>query len=133
MIYLLDTNVISDWIVGLPIVTQHIVEKLRQRHTLALCPPVYYEVRRGLLWKRNVKKLQILDDTIVPRLSWIAFTDNDWTRAAQFWADAHSKGKQFNDVDLFLAALAHRLNAIIVSSDADFDALPTKREDWRGA
>ncbi len=57
--------------------------------------------------------------------------DADWERAAQFWADSKSKGRQLSDIDILIAAIAHRIDAIIVSSDADFDALPVKRENWR--
>jgi predicted nucleic acid-binding protein len=34
-------------------------------------------------------------------------------------------------MDLLTAAMAMRLNAIIVSADDDFDALAVKRENWR--
>jgi len=34
-------------------------------------------------------------------------------------------------VDLLIAALALRLDAIIVTNDEDFLALPVKRENWR--
>ena len=30
-----------------------------------------------------------------------------------------------------IAALAQRLNAVVVTSDNDFAALPVQREDWR--
>jgi predicted nucleic acid-binding protein len=36
-----------------------------------------------------------------------------------------------SDVDVLLAALAHRLDGIIASSDSDYDPLPVKRENWR--
>jgi predicted nucleic acid-binding protein len=42
-----------------------------------------------------------------------------------------TKGRQFSDMDLLIAAIAKRLDAILVSSDSDFDALPVTREDWR--
>jgi predicted nucleic acid-binding protein len=52
-------------------------------------------------------------------------------QAAHYWSNAVSIGKQLSDMDFLIAALAHRLNAVIVSADTDFDALPVKREDWR--
>lgn len=106
-------------------------EKLRQGHQICICQPVYFEVMRDLLWKNLTAKLTILRSKVMPKLEIAAIEDGDWLQAAQFWASAVSRGRQINDIDLFVAAIAHRLDAIIVSSDTDFDALPVKREDWR--
>jgi len=58
-------------------------------------------------------------------------SDIDWEQAAQFWADAVSRGKQHSDVDLLVAAIAKRLEATVITADDDFDSLPVKRENWR--
>jgi predicted nucleic acid-binding protein len=84
-----------------------------------------------LLWKPSPRRFAAFHTAIVPRLAWIALTDDDWKEAAQFWADSKRNGKQLSDIDVLLATLAHRIDAIIVSNDTDFDALPVKREDWR--
>jgi len=42
-----------------------------------------------------------------------------------------NEGRAFSDVDLLVAAVAERLGGIIVSADADFDALSVLRENWR--
>lgn len=55
----------------------------------------------------------------------------DWRQAAHFWAEARNAGKQLSDVDLLIAALAYRLNATLVTSDNDFEALPVQHENWR--
>jgi predicted nucleic acid-binding protein len=60
-------------------------------------------------------------------LEWVEMRSSDWEQAARLWADAVSRGKQLSDVDLLIASIALRQNAIIVSSDADFDAFPIKR------
>jgi len=57
--------------------------------------------------------------------------DEDWEKAARYWADTASRGRQFSDVDLLVAAVASRLGGVIVSSDTDFDALSVPRQDWR--
>jgi predicted nucleic acid-binding protein len=36
-------------------------------------------------------------------------------------------------VDLLIAAVAQRIDAVIVSADADFDHLSVRRENWRNA
>lgn len=75
--------------------------------------------------------MRMYEEQVRPLFSWVPLIDDDWEQAAQFWSDARRKGKQLADVDCLLAAIAVRLNAIIVSADDDFDALPVNRENWR--
>jgi predicted nucleic acid-binding protein len=51
MKYILDTNVISDMLNQQTSVIQRVEQALLQ-DTLYLCQPVYFELRRGLLWKQ---------------------------------------------------------------------------------
>ncbi len=67
----------------------------------------------------------------MPLLQPVSLVDADWDQAARFWADMTKRGRQFSDIDLLLASVVARLDATLVSADADFDALPIKREDWR--
>lgn len=131
MIYLLDTNVVADLVVGVADVTDTFYTRLAQGHEISLCRPVYYEVRRGFLWKKSPRKLATFNNDIVPHLAWQPLTDDDWEQAAQFWAETTRRGRQLSTVDLLIAAIAHRLKAVVVSSDADFDALSVPRQDWR--
>jgi predicted nucleic acid-binding protein len=128
MKYILDTNVISDLIIARPEATTRLEQ--HRRDQVYLCPPVYYESRRGLLWKQATTKIALLEQ-LRGKLYWQEVIDSDWTKAAQLWAQTTASGKQLSDVDLLIAALAMRLDATVVSADADFDALPVKRENWR--
>jgi tRNA(fMet)-specific endonuclease VapC len=130
VIYLLDTNAITDLIEGHPQVIASMTTRIQEGHRMALCLPVRYEVERGLVWKNLQKKLQVFR-SIYPRLDLIELTSEDWLRAVEFWANSRRTGKQLADIDILIAAIAHRLNSIIVSSDSDFDALPVQRENWR--
>jgi predicted nucleic acid-binding protein len=127
----LDTNTITDLIEGHQQVIQVFPQKIVAAQMIGLCVPVYYEIMRGLQWKNLRRKQAIFQNTIRPQLDWIQVAEEDWFQAIQFWVDAKSKGKQLSDMDFLIAAVAHRLNAVIVSSDADFDALPVQRENWR--
>ena len=131
LIYVLDTNVIADRINGHPVVMSHLTHAGKDSHLLGFCLPVHYEVLRGLLKTNATRKLQLFNDTIIPLLDAIPLTVADWKQAAQFWADMNNQGRQFADTDLLIAAIAKRLNAIIVTADDDFDALSIKRENWR--
>lgn len=131
MIYLLDTNAITDWLEANKEIDNHLQMAFERGDTVSLCPPIHYEIERGLLSKNLTRKLRVYRAVIAPRLEWFSLTDADWIQATQFWVNARQKGRQIADIDVLLAAVAHRLNAVIVSSDADFDALPIKRENWR--
>lgn len=133
MIYILDTNAISDYIKQFAPTTTRINQAIRDGDTLYLCKPVEYEVVRGLLKSRAERQREMFENDFIPLLTPLPLTDADWRQAAQFWAQARSAGKQLSDVDLLLAALAFRLNAVIVTNDDDFDALPVRRENWRQA
>lgn len=131
LIYLLDTNTVSDLIAEIPQVMQWVQQHRLNHDPMAICQPVYYELMRGLIRTKATKKLSILRHQLLPHFDWIRLQDEDWLQAAEYWSNAIRIGKQLSDMDFLLAALAHRLDAVIVSSDADFDALPVKRENWR--
>jgi predicted nucleic acid-binding protein len=131
MIFLLDTNVVSDLIVDFQPTTLAFYAALQDEHRCLVSQPVHYEIKRGLLYRGNVRKLDIYQNKIIPLVETINVEAEDWNSAAQLWADAVTKGKQLSDIDLLLAALAQRLNATISTSDDDFDAFPVQRTDWR--
>ena len=131
VIYILDTNVIADGIQRIPQVPDRLNSAGEAGHILGLCGPVRYEVLRGLLKVDARQKLRIFRELITPLMDHLALTDEDWQVPAQLWASMRNRGRQFFDVDLLIAALAQRLNGVVVTSDNDFAALPVEREDWR--
>ena len=133
VIYILDTNVIADRFHRLPQVLDRLNRAGEAGHILGMCDPVRYEVLRGLLKVNASQKLQLFRDTITPLMDHLALTDADWQLAAQLWADMRNQGRQFSDVDLLISAIAQRLDAVVVTSDDDFAALPIQCENWRTA
>lgn len=131
MIYLLDATAISDWINNNRKLINRVQKSLDGGHIVGLSQPVYYEVRRGMIANNATGKLRLLENEIRPTLDWIRLRDEDWMQASQLWADLQAKGRKVSDMDILLASVVQRLDAIIVTSDNDFDALPIKREDWR--
>ena len=131
VIYILDTNAISDYIKRFEPTTARIKQAIRDGHTLYLCNAVEYEVLRGLIKAHAEQQQRLFEEVFAPQLTPLALTVEDWRQAAQFWADSRSAGKQLSDVDLLIAAVAARLGGVIVSSDDDFDALPVTHENWR--
>ena len=131
VIYILDTNAVSDYIKQFEPTTTRIKQAIRDGHTLYLCNPVEYEVLRGLIKAHAERQQRLFEEVFAPQLTPLALADEDWRQAARFWALATARGKQLSDVDLLIAAVAMRLGGVIVSSDGDFDALPVTHENWR--
>jgi hypothetical protein len=131
MIFILDTNVISDIVRPKP--NPEILAQIAAHghDTLCLCEPVDYEVRRGYLKTNAVTRLNIYEQQIKPEFEWVTVEEADWRQAAQLWAMTVSRGRQLSDIDLLIAAIAIRVGGFIVSADTDFDALAVKRVDWK--
>lgn len=129
--YLLDTNVIADYLNGVATTTFRVEQAVENRSLIYLSQPVHFEVVRGLAKANATRKMSLFTAEFVPKLSWVALIDEDWQLAANLWAQTTRAGKQLSDVDYLIAALAQRLNAVVVTADNDFDVLPVKRENWR--
>ncbi|MBN1563349.1 MAG: hypothetical protein JXA10_05890, partial [Anaerolineae bacterium] len=84
-----------------------------------------------LLKTNATRKLQDFQTKIMPLLEWLPLITIDWRQAAQFWADTTKTGKQLADTDLLIAAIAKRVDGIVVTADNDFDALQIRRINWR--
>ena len=128
--YILDTTVIADRIKRHPQVLNHLTRASDEGQVLGLCQ---YEVLRGLLKVNATQKLRLFRETITPLMNHLTLINADWQVAARLWANMRNQGKQLSDVDLLIAALAQRLDGVVVTSDNDFDALPIQRVNWRTA
>lgn len=131
MMYILDTNVIADLIHLNAQVRANLAAARQANADIMMTRPVYYEVVRGLVKQQATRKLRIFRQDLLPLMKQEPLQDEDWEQAAHFWAAAVSKGRQLSDIDLLLAAMAHRRGATLISSDTDFDTLPIQRQDWR--
>jgi len=129
-LFLIDSNTIADFVSRQENTLHQIKIAKTQGDTLGLCRPVHYEVLRGFLWRNAPAKRSRFEGSIGLIFDWVELAETDWVQAAQFYATARTAGKQLADTDLFLAAVAHRLNITIVSNDEDFNALPVKRISW---
>ncbi len=133
MIYVLDTNAASDFLKRYAPVTDNLYRALERSDRVLISQPVHYELTRGLIRHSASAQLDRLNRQIMPFLEWVALADADWQQAAHFWADSIRRGKQLSDIDLLIAAIAHRLGAALVTADDDFDTLPIQRANWRTA
>ena len=133
VIYILDTNAITDRFNRLPQVLDRLNRVGESGHVLGLCDPVRYEVLRRLLKVIATQKFCLFHETIMPLMDRLALIDDDWQVVARLLATMRNQRKQFSDVDPLIAVLAQRLNAVLVTADDDFAALSIQRENWRAA
>jgi predicted nucleic acid-binding protein len=131
LVYVLDTNAVSDYLGGFQPTTEQIRQALRDGDTVVLCEPVEYEVMRGLLKVNATRKQKLFQETFAPALTRVPLTPEDWALTAHYWAQTRNQGRQLSDMDLLIAAITTRLGGVLVSADADFNALPITRENWR--
>lgn len=129
--YILDTNAVADYLNHFNPTYQKIRDAILAEHDIYLCHPVIYEVVRGLVKANASRKRRLFEQEFTSLLIDLPLTEADWQQAAKFWAETRSKGLQLSDVDLLIAALAKRLNAVIVTNDEDFQALEVTCINWR--
>lgn len=128
--YSLDTNTLSHILRKDTHVVQRFRAALAADHEFLLCPVVYYELRRGLLWKDASKQLAALDE-LTSRFRWLELDKDTWMAAARGWADARRRGRPPADADLLIAFHAHRFSAIVVTANVkDFEPFPVRIENW---
>jgi predicted nucleic acid-binding protein len=83
LIYVLDTNAVSDFLKKQPTVTNSIIKAQRQQERIIITPPVHYEIMRGLVRHRATTQLTRLNTQILPLFEWGEITDADWVQAAE--------------------------------------------------
>ncbi|MBR2215709.1 MAG: PIN domain-containing protein [Selenomonadaceae bacterium] len=116
--YCLDSNVVSDILRLRPDVIQHMDEALDVGSELYICSIVYYELTRGMKSSKAVKKLKVFHDLYDKSphlfLDRVSLTAID--KAADIYAELH-RGKQIEDNDIYIAAIAMVNGCTLVTSN----------------
>lgn len=92
------------------------LSELIQDQRLIMIGPIKQEVLSGY---SDIKKFNLLKD----KLSFFPnelITDADYEKAANFHNLCRSKGIQGSHIDFLICSVAHRLNALIYTTDKDF-------------
>lgn len=110
---------------------ERVTLEVRTDGVIGLCLPAHYEITRGLVRVDGRRQIEKYRHDFVPMMIGIPLVAEDWDEAARLWAQAQRVGRQLSDMDLLIAAMAIRLDAVVVTADDDFNALPVKRENWR--
>ena len=107
MKYLLDTNVISDFMRNDKNVVQNMNNALENGDSIYICSIVYYEIVRGLKAAGKFKRLREFNIFYENYDKLYLDRDNYKTidKAIEIYIQLH-KGKQIEDDDIFIAATA---------------------------
>lgn len=133
MIYLLDTNAITDLVREDPVATSRLMS-LKGGDSLATCVIVSGEILFGLrrlpVGKRR-NNLERKARSILTGLVCLAVPEAAAEHYATIKHDAQLEGKPLDTNDLWIAATAMALDATLVTRDRDFTSARNLRtENW---
>jgi tRNA(fMet)-specific endonuclease VapC len=131
--YSLDTDTLTKLLKKHP-GNRSVVDRFRreiQRNSLfIICPVVYYELRRGLLFKGAHSQL-VAFEKFAEAVAWKEFNVPIWNRASSLWSTLRARGRSHNDADVLIAAHAVHYGAIIVSANLEhFQGTGALVENW---
>ncbi len=129
--YLLDTNHLGEAIGRVSIVRDRIQQLHRQGEVFGTCVPALCELLVGVVMRKDAEKTRRrLDGFLQVVRIWpldLAIAD----RYAEAYHELQKAGRALSQVDILLAAMARHLNATLLTSDNDFQALPDiPTENW---
>ena len=115
MLYSLDSNAVSDIQRESYQVFQHMEEAINKGDEIAICDIVYYEVVRGLKSAGAINKLkQFLQ--MYDRMVHLSLDMKAIDKAVDIYESLH-KGKQIEDNDIYIAAIAMVNNCTLVTAN----------------
>lgn len=129
--YILDTNIVSALIKGDQKVRQKFDYSLAVGKTILISALTYYEIKRGLLHKNALRKIdafaKLCEDVVIVGIDPTAIPE----KAAEIHADLRKRGLTIQDVDILIAATALTRNLTVVTDDAGFGYVRDVRvENW---
>lgn len=128
--FVLDTNIISALLRRNVSATARLDITAVPENTFIGCPMVWHEIRRGLL-ARDARLQMRLFDVLFTQFDWQDYTREDWSLAAEWWANRRAVGRPIADADLLIAVFAYNRNAVLVTDNVkDFAGLGFIVENW---
>jgi predicted nucleic acid-binding protein len=129
-VVLLDTNTLSYILKNRQPVEDRFQKALEDGARFLLASAVHYELTRYLELKGASRLMDVYVQLVE---SWLPcnLSFEDWNDAALLWAERHRIGKSISDLDLLLATVARKPEAILVTSNTrHFENLGLVLEDW---
>lgn len=135
MIFLLDTNAFSDLMRKHPGCEARLAS-LEPTDNVIICPIVRGEIRYGIEVLPQGRRRQALEDQAAPLFATIGCEPLPESAGDHYAATKiarQQKGLTLDENDLWIAATALALGAVLVTRDTDFQNLPALSvENWAG-
>ena len=131
--YSLDTDIITKLLKKHPgnqSVVDRFREELKRNSLFFICPVVFYEIRRELLFKDAVVQFTAFE-RLVEAMAWKEFSAPIWYRASRLWSTLRARGRSHHDADVLIAAHALEYRAVLVTGNAGhFQDTGVRIQNW---
>jgi len=137
MVYVLDTNIIIQYLKQTSIVMKNFQQAVSLGYRLLLPRAVDYEICRGLALSSATKKISIYHDLTAPspkgQCEIVDMGEHIWNHAKQIYTSLRRKGFTVGEIDILIGAFCLHYNYTLVTANIkDFkhmDGLEIK--DWQ--
>lgn len=130
--YLLDTNHLSPLVTAGHPIRQMVLERMAAGDDFAIATPVLSEFLFGIGLLPRGRENQAVWMELAGAFGYYAIDRQDAEVAAELRLRLRRSGRPLALVDALVAALALRHNLTLLTTDGDFDAVPTlHRQNWR--
>mgnify|MGYP002624390340 CR=1 FL=1 len=130
-LYLLDTNHLAPATVARSPVRLRIENHLTTGDRFGVCVPVLCEFEIGIQQSRNPESYRHTLRRVLRRIRVWPMSIRVAHVYGRLAIDLRRRGRALSQVDMMLAALALQMNATLLTSDRDFDAIAELRcENW---
>lgn len=131
-LYFLDTNHLSAALQRVSPVRDRIFDASRRGHRFGTCLPALCELEAGIAQTTRPAAARRLLDSLLNEIRIWPFDRQDARSYGDLYFDLARSGRVLSLVDVLVAVMARRLNATVLTTDRDFEAIQDVRcENWR--
>ena len=129
---LIDTDILSYYFKGDPIVVENFQKYLDQYGIIEISLITYYEIMSGLSYKSALKQLEIFNDFVSENIV-IPATEESCRISAEIYSELRIKGDLIDDIDLLIAGIAIENELTLVTNNTNhFGRIPGLiLENWK--
>lgn len=133
-LYFLDTNHLSAALQRVSPVRDRLFEAIRRGDRFGTCLPALCEHEAGIAQTARPRAARRLLDALLNEIRIWPFDRQDARHYGDLYFELARGGRVLSLVDVLVAVMAQRLNATVLTTDRDFEAIPdVPCENWVAA
>ena len=130
-LYFLDTNHLSAALQRVSPVRDQLFEAIRRGDRFGTCLPALCELEAGIAQTTRPRATRRLLDALLNEIRIWPFDRQDARQYGDLYVELARSGRVLSLVDVLVAVMARRLNATVLTTDRDFEAIPdVPCENW---